>query len=223
MILEAPGAEEESYNIGHQKYGVPIVGRSGWALKFALLAPAGFVEIEQKERGWPTVKKWNTFVMNVLMCRPPNNKINSPEGKKALVCCSNSAKNLLAYLLTQRPDRTVIPLGGTALALLTGQATIGPYRGRVLPLTPSCVEPLSLEQTLKLALKGIKAPPEAEQHLKIVKLLLQKQKMSLLMAPARIRKIQLAELKTQALPHLQIVNMLLKKQRQALKQAKSVP
>jgi hypothetical protein len=47
--------------------------------------------------------------------------------------------------------------------------------------------------------------------------------MSLLMAPARIRKIQLSELKTQALPHLQIVNMLLKKQRQALKQAKSVP
>lgn len=243
-ILEAPGAEEEAYNAAHQKYGVPIVGRSGWALKHKLLAPVGLVEVEQKEGQWPRVKKWNCFVMNTIMCRPPDNKINSPEGKKAKVCCSNSAKSLLQYLLERNPDRVLMPLGGTALDLLTGQATIGPYRGRVLSLKPQSLTPLPKDDVIKLALKGVKPPEESKPHLKIIQLLVKQSQKTL--DPAwvtawqtkeakRLAKIQAAETKAQEKkikaqqkellltikPYLTLLNAVLKKQQKSWSQHKS--
>jgi len=222
MILEAPGAEEESYNAAHQKYGVPIVGRSGWALKFKLLAPVGLIDIEQKEGQWPKVKKWNVFVMNRIMCRPPNNKINSPEGKKALACCSNSAKSLMAYLLARNPDRAVIASGGTALDLLTGQATIGPYRGRVLNWKNSYVTPMPQDSVLKIALRGVKPPAEAEPYLKILKLLLSKSRSSLKAAPLRQKKALEKEALSLAKPYLTLLSTVLTRQRKTWSQAKSV-
>lgn len=163
LVGEAPGREEEEYNSQYQQYGKPFVGRSGWSLKVKLLAPVQLADIETQEVGWPKVKKLNAFVMNVLMCRPPNNKITSPEGRKAVACCSNSAKTLLKELLAQSKDGlepVVVPLGGTALALMTGKDTIGSYRGRVLQLQPNALDCMPEADILKIALRGQKPPPE---------------------------------------------------------------
>ena len=212
------------------------MGRSGWALKHKLLAPVGFVDVEKKEGQWPKVKKWNTFVMNTIMCRPPDNKINSPEGKKAVACCSNSAKALLELLLKQNPDRTLIPLGGTALALMTGQASIGPCRGRVMNLKPSSLEPLPQEQLLKIVARGYKPPEYMVQPLAVLKGLLSKQRTAWQTLPEREEKARLArekkeakaasrqlekELKEQIKPYLTLLNAVLTKQRKSLSQVKS--
>lgn len=242
VILEAPGAEEESYNEAHQKYGVPIVGRSGWALRHKLLGPTGLVEIEQKEGQWPRVTKWNCFVMNTIMCRPPDNKINSPEGKKARVCCSDSAKALLAHLLERKQQRVLVPAGGTGLELVMGQATIGPYRGRVLSFNSSLLTPTSLEDKLK-QLK-IKPPEEALTYIKIIGAMVKQCQKAL--DPVQVEKWQALEAKrnaatvarearetakarkalekkmlTSAKPYLQVLSTLLTKQRARWNRVKS--
>jgi uracil-DNA glycosylase len=229
LILEAPGAEEESYNKDHQKYGVPIVGRSGWALKFKLLAPAGLVEIEEKENGWPKVTKWNTFVMNRIMCRPPDSKRGGGYGKigkKAAACCSNSAKALLKLLIAQNPDRTLIPSGGEALDLTTAQATIGPYRGRVLSLNDSYLSPMPQDDIMKKVFKGMKPPLEAETYLKIIKVIVSKSQSSLKSAPLKAakaaQKAHEMEMKSLLKPHLTLLNVVLTKQRKSLSLGKSV-
>lgn len=67
------------------------------------------------------------------MCRPPGNKIDSPEGKKAVRCCANGARWQLNEAIRRNPNIMLVPNGGTALSLLRGVKTpIEPYRGRFL-------------------------------------------------------------------------------------------
>ena len=223
LIGEAPGADEEAYLIGKVPYGSPFQGRSGWALKAKLLAPAGLVETETTEDGWIKPKKLKCFIMNTIMCRPPGNKIASPEGKKAVACCSNSAKALLKELEKTNSKRCYVPLGGTALELLTGQDSIGQYRGRVLSLDETALQPMPEQQIWKIALRGMKPPSEALVHLKVVNSVLLKQRAA--MKPealakkiAQARKSLEKETLALAKEHLKVVTTCLLKQRKAWSQ-----
>lgn len=218
LIGEAPGKEESEYNAARQKYGEPFVGRSGWALKTRLLAPAGLATVQHREDGWDRVTKINAFIMNTVMCRPPDNKINSVEGKKAVACCSNSAKALLAWLLERNSERTLVPLGGTALHLVTGKASVGPYRGRVLKLDMGMLEPASEKAILKIALRGVKPPEEMLPHLAVLKALVSKCSSTLKAAPKRAAKSRQSEVLALAKPHLLILSAVLVKCRKVLKE-----
>lgn len=223
LIGEAPGADEEAYLQGRIKYGKPFQGRSGWALKAKLLAPAQLVDTETTEDGWIKPTKLKCFIMNTIMCRPPGNKINSPEGKKAVACCSNSARALLQELERTNSTRCYVPLGGTALELLTGQDSIGQYRGRVLKFDETALQPMPEPQIWKIALRGVKPPPEALPHLKVVNALLLKQRAALkpeamAKVAAMREKALMKEMLTLAAPHLKVVTACLLKQRKAWSQ-----
>lgn len=152
LVGEAPGVDEE-------QRGRPFVGKSGWALKVRLLAPAGLAKIDESGT-WPRVKRLNAFVTNAIMCRPPGNKIDSKEGKRALACCRNSLVAQLKYLESQRA-RTVVTLGGTSSSIALGrEVKIGNYRGRPQWVEPSGLVELSEAEVLKIALRGVKPPEE---------------------------------------------------------------
>jgi uracil-DNA glycosylase family 4 len=210
ILGEAPGKDEEDYNQQHQKHGVPFVGRSGWALKVKLLGPAGLTEIDDTGDGWPKVKKLKTFVFNTILCRPPKNKINSPEGKRAVACCSNSAKALVAHLLSLNPKRTLVPLGGTALGLLTGEDAISQYRGRVLTLQSGALEPMPEAEVTKIAMRGYKPPPELVPHLAVLKALLSKQRKIATMDEASRRALLEKQCQALAKPHLKFLQAMVK-------------
>lgn len=212
LIGEAPGAEEESYNAARQKYGRPFVGRSGWSLKVRLLAPAGLAEVTTPEEGWPQVKKLNAFVLNTIMCRPPKNRIDSPVGRKAVACCSRSAIALLQALQQQRSERCLVPLGGTALELLTGESAISPYRGRVLQVDPAALIPLTEAEVYSRALRGLKPPTEFAPHLVVIKSLLAWNRRQL----RKRSKPMKVSVPTEALPHLGIVSAVVARQRRAM-------
>lgn len=96
-VAEAPGADEESHGIARGiKYGRPLVGKTGYFWKLEQLGPAGLARIEQRRGSkWPEVKAVEVHMMNVIMCRPPRNKIDSKEGKVAVRCCANGARAFL--------------------------------------------------------------------------------------------------------------------------------
>ena len=169
IIGEAPGKNEEEHEQHTTQYGKPFVGKAGWALRFSLLAPSDLCEAWVNKVGMPRVGDVKAFVMNVIMCRPPKNKITSKQGRRAVACCRNSAVNLLRKLLEEKP-RVPIPMGGTALALITGKDKIEPARGR--PVQATELELLTEVEVLKIALRGIKPPEEFAQHLKVIKWLL---------------------------------------------------
>ena len=156
LIGEAPGAGETAYNMGREKYGRPFVGKSGWSLKVRLLAPAGLTEIETDSQGHERVKALRAFIMNVVMCQPPKNKIGSPAGRKARLCCSRSASMLIRHLLQEKPDRVLVPLGATALELLTGRDTIDQHRGRPMQYESYMPAMPTEAETLKAVLRGVK-------------------------------------------------------------------
>jgi len=93
IVGEAPGANED-------KQGEPFVGRAG-ALLDKLFARAG-------------IKREDTFITNIVKCRPPGNR--DPEPEEIAAC--------LPYLLEQiervRP-RVIVALGRFAAQRLTGQ------------------------------------------------------------------------------------------------------
>jgi uracil-DNA glycosylase family 4 len=162
IMGEAPGATEESWNTARQKYGEPFQGKAGWALKVKLLARAGLASIKARAFGWPSITAIHVWILNVLMCRPPKNKVDSPEGRKAFACCHRSALALLRERERQfGTDSVLVPMGGTALALITGEDAIGPYRGRVMNVD---IQDSSLGMSesaiMRSALRGIKPPPE---------------------------------------------------------------
>ena len=207
LIGEAPGREEEEYNSQHQQYGKPFVGRSGWALKARLLAPVSLCDTQVMEDGWIRPTQLRTFVMNVTMCRPPNNKIASPEGKRAVTCCSNSARALLAQLLHSQ-ERVLVPLGGAALSLLTGLDVIAPYRGRVLTLEPERLHPRPESEIMKLALRGVKAPEEFKVHESFLKRVLTAQKKYLSLPLIGRRAMLEKQVLVLAKPYLKLLVML---------------
>lgn len=132
-IFEAPGKDEEDWHVSKgEKYGRPLVGKTGYFVKLRNLAPAGLVELlPGRNPQYPRVGRLKVHLANTIMCCPPKNKIDSPEGKKAARCCANGLKYIVNRLLRENPNRTLIPAGGTSLSVLRGKKTsIEAYRGR---------------------------------------------------------------------------------------------
>src|SRR5437899_1001156 len=83
-IAEAPGQKEEEYGRGKFKYGRALVGPTGYYLKTETLAhpDVDLATVQDRPRSqWKDVTELNVFLMNVVMCRPPKNKLNTKEGK----------------------------------------------------------------------------------------------------------------------------------------------
>lgn len=109
IIGEAPGQNEDSE-------GMPFVGAAGAKLKEAC-ASAGLV--------WHT-----TYKTNVVLCRPPNNEIDSVEGKMARECCLPGFKEEVKWMESQG-FKVLVPTGNTALGALGLEGKIGKARGSV--------------------------------------------------------------------------------------------
>lgn len=135
-IFEAPGDDEEVDRATWGfPYGRPLQGATGYYVKVRHLAPAGLQELLPNPRkpGSPKLGALKIHLMPVVMCKPPNKKINSPDGKRAQRCCSNSARWFLNERLAENPNRTLSPAGGGSLSMLRGTPTpIEPFRGRVM-------------------------------------------------------------------------------------------
>lgn len=162
LIGEAPGADEEAYMQGRAPHGRPFVGKSGYFFKVGPLAKAELAQVAYDPgKKWGRVTRLNAFVMNVIMCRPPGNKIESPQGRKAVLCCANSARLLLQKLLAQNPARTISSVGVVSTALCVGRpkVAINEWRGRVVPLTDWKMQLATVTPALiaKKVLSGIKA------------------------------------------------------------------
>ncbi len=93
-IAEAPGGDEESSGIARgAKYGRVLSSKVGYFWKLEQLVPAGLAKSEQrKNTRWPEIKAMEVHTLPVIMCKPPKDKIESKEGKKAVRCCANSAR-----------------------------------------------------------------------------------------------------------------------------------
>jgi len=103
FVGEAPGADEDVQ-------GRPFVGKAGRLLD-RIIAAMGF------ERG-------ETFIANILKCRPPNNRDPRPEEVRA---CS---PYLLRQVAILRPP-VIVALGKPAANFFTGgEDAIGALRGR---------------------------------------------------------------------------------------------
>ena len=104
VIGEGPGQEEDLL-------GLPFVGRAGRLLD-QILASGGFS------------RKINTYIANIVKCRPPGNRTPHPEEREA---CK-------PYLLEQiriAEPKIVVLLGATALqGLIDPKAKIGASRGQ---------------------------------------------------------------------------------------------
>jgi len=135
-IFEAPGEDEEADRLTKgYKYGRPLQGKTGYFMRVRHLAKVGLQELLPPRPGYksPRLGRLKIYLMNVAMCRSPKNKIDSPEGKKAVRCCANGARFILNKIIAANPNITLCPAGGTALSMLRGVKTpIEPYRGRFL-------------------------------------------------------------------------------------------
>jgi DNA polymerase len=104
VIGEGPGREEDDL-------GLPFVGRAGKLLD-AILASAGFS------------RRINTYIANIVKCRPPGNRTPLPEERDA---CK---PYLLAQIEIVKPQIIVL-LGATAIqGLVDPKAKIGASRGQ---------------------------------------------------------------------------------------------
>ncbi len=214
VIAEAPGADEEGYKLTQGlRYGRPLVGKTGYFFKLRHLAPLGLVSLlPGRTPEYPRIGALKVHLMNVIMCRPPNNKIDSKEGKAAVKCCANSARWFLNERLRANPNISLHPLGGTALSLLRGEKTaIEPYRGR--PTGPYETLQFELEpeaDIYKAVLRGRKPKEEWWPAIQtIMKRILSLQRRGISRAAKRLPSdIQIS---------LDVVKLLLTKQRAALR------
>lgn len=163
-IFEAPGeGEEDDRATKGVRYGRPLQGKTGYFMRVRHLAPVGLQELLPNPRspGSPRLGALYIHLMNVVMCRPPLNKIESTDGKKAQRCCANGARGHLNMLLATNPNRTLTPAGGTALSMLRGVKTpIEPFRGRVM-MTNGLPFPYEPESDIeKYVLRGMKPKEE---------------------------------------------------------------
>lgn len=105
VVGEAPGAEEDAE-------GLPFVGAAGKYLDKWLAA----IGLDRKT---------NTYITNVVKCRPPQNRDPLPEES---ACC-------LPFLVRQidlLKPKAILTVGRISSQLLTGQALgIGQMRGRI--------------------------------------------------------------------------------------------
>ena len=166
---EAPGKDETNYNRGRQPHGTPFVGKSGWAMKAYLLGPAGLATVAFKRGSkWPKVTKVIPFITNVAMCQPPKSKADSPQGRRALLCCADSYIAMLKEL-DRRKERMHIQMGASALWAVTGKTKIGQHRGRFKQIDVQQLKQRGFEAVAKDVLRGVKPPPEFAEHLKVIR------------------------------------------------------
>lgn len=229
LIGEAPGKTETGYNINRERYGRPFVGRSGWTLRVKLLGLAEYkgrrlVELTTDAYGNKAVAKLNVFIMNTIMCEPPKDKIDSPQGRRAVACCRNSAVRMLKELQALNPNMAVGQLGSTALELTTGRTGIDKHRGTVLPINVDSLEEWTEERRLKIALRGVKpwvqrpdVVTEEQWKLfeKVLKGLMTWHRRQL-RAALKPRKVKLAELPAECISVIRVLQALVRKQRAAV-------
>jgi DNA polymerase len=113
FVGEAPGAEED-------RRGEPFVGRAGELLTKMIQA----MDEKQLIPG-VSLSRESVFIMNVLKCRPPENRNPLPHEIEA---CSPYLRRQLALL----KPKVIFCLGKFAAELLVGaKGTIGGMRGKV--------------------------------------------------------------------------------------------
>jgi uracil-DNA glycosylase len=107
LIGEAPGEDED-------KLGIPFVGKSGHLVDGCLL-----------EAG---LKREETYVSNIVKCRPPNNNIRHPDALTAIEICPG---RFLHSEINEWKPRVIVSLGATALRFFTGESEMTSKHGRV--------------------------------------------------------------------------------------------
>ena len=112
LLGEGPGREEN-------ERGMPFVGQAGWTFKGA---------VEETGHMWHAAHK-----TNVILCRPPGNKIDSPEGKEAQERCRAGLFEEL-YELWNRGTRVIVAAGATAMHALGIDGSIHKLRGSVFTM-----------------------------------------------------------------------------------------
>lgn len=108
-IGEAPGAEEVNYPVFKKERFKPFIGGAGRILS-ALCAHAG---IDRNRE---------TFISNVVKCRPPNNRTPTPH---EIACCAP----FLIGELDRVKSNVIVALGEVALNVLADKKGIGTCRG----------------------------------------------------------------------------------------------
>lgn len=157
-LFESPGVDEEGHNRSTEDYGRPLVGPSGYLSKIRYFPPEAVELGPGRDPKWPVVRKLKVFIANVIMCRPPRNDIDSADGKKAVKCCSPSARALVREFMEVNPEAGIQAVGAVATSLVRGQRVgINDYRGRVFEVPPIEDEPEI--DIYRYVLRGVK-PPE---------------------------------------------------------------
>jgi len=105
VVGEAPGEQED-------RQGLPFVGRSGQLLD-AMLATVG------------SNRATNTYIANVIKCRPPGNRNPKPE---EIAACSPYLMRQIALL---KPARILVMGRFAAQTLLNTDAPLAKLRGRL--------------------------------------------------------------------------------------------
>ena len=109
FVGEGPGADEDAQ-------GLPFVGRAGQLLTEMINNSAARMKVP--------LRRENTYICNIIKCRPPNNR--TPEKEEVETC----SPFLLRQLDAIRP-RAIVALGATAVrVLLNNNESMGRLRGR---------------------------------------------------------------------------------------------
>jgi uracil-DNA glycosylase len=109
LIGEAPGKNED-------ETGIPFVGGAGKILDQALVN-AG-------------IARKDTFITNVVKCRPPNNRI--PTEEEIRICTDHYLKKEI-YIIS---PKVICILGATALKSLLGLENMTHHRGKIINRPP---------------------------------------------------------------------------------------
>lgn len=113
LVGEAPGAEED-------RVGIPFVGKAGDVLNFCL-EQAGFSRDE-------------TYITNILKCRPPNNDISNSASLEALKICpyKHLSSEITKIILDSGISNfLVVGLGSTAIRFFTGETVVLKAKGKI--------------------------------------------------------------------------------------------
>jgi uracil-DNA glycosylase len=117
LIGEAPGEDED-------REGLPFIGKSGNLVNACLLT-AG-------------LKRDETYVSNIVKCRPPSNNIRHPDALIAVELCPTI---FLYREIDKWKPRVIVSLGATAMKFFTGEREMTSKNGFVWESLdfPDCV------------------------------------------------------------------------------------
>lgn len=220
-IAEAPGEDEERWGArrGH-KYGTPLVGASGFRLRLENLAQTDppLIDVIRYEDGRrPTLVNLRALLLNVILCRPPGNDIDSAVGQKAVQCCVNSLRWFLRERLAANPHVTVVPIGGTSLSAMRRRETkIDAHRGRVTHVSNVvewAVRTLAPEPETEIAKRVLKGQKPKEVWWPAIEWFLRR---SLVLNRASLRRTR-ARMPADIALHVSIVKLVIAKQRAVLR------